>query len=299
MKYNNYIKSPMNYTGGKFNLLPQLIPLFPCPKTNDSKFIDLFCGGGNIISNIYGYKRIACDCISQIIELYKFFQSNPTNEVIRYIDSIIVKYDLNKDNADGYNKFRSYYNECKDKNPLDLFLLVCYSFNNQIRFNSSGEFNMPFGKCKSSFNSSIKKNLIKFSKSIKGVDFINQDFRQLNINDLKTGDYVYCDPPYFITCATYNEQDGWNEKDENDLLNLLETLDKKDIYFGLSNVLSNKGETNNILKEWIDRHDFKVYHLDYDYNNCNYHTKNKSEGFTDEVFITNYVNDNKQEISLF
>lgn len=39
---SKYIKSPLNYVGGKFKLLPQLMPLFP---QNISKFIDIFGGG--------------------------------------------------------------------------------------------------------------------------------------------------------------------------------------------------------------------------------------------------------------
>lgn len=37
-----YIKSPLNYVGGKFKLLPEIIPLFP---TNINTFVDLFGGG--------------------------------------------------------------------------------------------------------------------------------------------------------------------------------------------------------------------------------------------------------------
>ena len=40
---NNYIQSPLNYTGGKYKLLNQLVPLFP---KNINTFIDLFGGGG-------------------------------------------------------------------------------------------------------------------------------------------------------------------------------------------------------------------------------------------------------------
>ena len=34
-----YIKSPLNYVGGKYKLLPQILPLFP---KNIDTFIDLF-----------------------------------------------------------------------------------------------------------------------------------------------------------------------------------------------------------------------------------------------------------------
>ena len=38
-----YIKSPINYSGGKYRLLKYIMPLFP----NDT-FIDLFCGAGTV-----------------------------------------------------------------------------------------------------------------------------------------------------------------------------------------------------------------------------------------------------------
>ena len=99
--------------------------------------------------------------------------------------------------------------------------------------------------------------------------------------------FFYADPPYLITCATYNEQDGWTEKDEYDLLVYLEELDKKGIRFALSNVLESKGKKNVILADWIGKHkQFKAISLDYDYNNSNYHTKR--EGVTREVLVVNY-----------
>lgn len=43
-----FIKSPLNYTGGKYKLLPQLLEIFP--KEIDT-FVDLFAGGGNVAVN--------------------------------------------------------------------------------------------------------------------------------------------------------------------------------------------------------------------------------------------------------
>ena len=44
----NYIKSPLNYTGGKFQLLDTIIPSFP---TGVKNFVDLFAGGMNVSIN--------------------------------------------------------------------------------------------------------------------------------------------------------------------------------------------------------------------------------------------------------
>lgn len=287
---NKFIKSPMNYTGGKYKLLPQILPLFP---TEIDTFVDLFTGGANIAVNIDNANRIiANDFEPHVIQIYKTFQKYEIDELIRTIEMSIERFGLTIEDADKFNIFRNYYNTFKDDiysfiSPVLLFVLICYSFNHQFRFNSKGEFNMPFGKNRSQWNNTMKKNLINFHKAIteKNIFFTNKDFTELKIDKLKPNDFVYCDPPYLITCATYNEKDGWNEQHERDLLNLLDNLDSKNVKFALSNVLFSKGKTNDILIEWSKK--YVVHHLDYTYQNCNYHTKDK-ESKPDEVLITNY-----------
>ena len=288
-----YIKSPMNYTGGKYKLLPQIQPLFP---TDINMFVDLFTGGGNIAVNVNANKIIANDKEKHVIDIYKAFQNGYecVDEIIDTIEAYITKYDLSKENAEGFNKLRNdynYYNNlCFNSIYITstmLYVLICYSFNHQFRFNSKGEFNMPFGKNRSQWNDNIKKNLTIFHKAIteKDIIFTNKDFRELKVDKLKPNDFVYCDPPYLITCATYNEKDGWNEQCEKDLLNLLDNLNSKGVRFALSNVLFNKGKTNDILIEWSKK--YNIHHLDYTYQNCSYHTKDKNSK-PDEVLITNY-----------
>ena len=291
-----YVKSPMNYTGGKYKLLHQIEPLFP---EDINLFVDLFTGGGNIAVNVKANKIVANDCEENIIGIYKTFQGyDNVDELIGQIEEIIKTYGLTIDDTEAYNKFRKDYNCLRtsqgDYSPLSsyninilLYVLICYSFNHQYRFNSKGEFNMPFGKERSQWNENMKNNLIKFHQRIKEKDivFLNKDFRQLKVDKLGNDDFVYCDPPYLITCATYNEKDGWNQECEGDLLKLLDELDTKKIKFALSNVLYSKGKTNDLLIEWSKK--YTVHHLDYTYQNCNYHTKDKTNK-SDEVLITNY-----------
>lgn len=286
---SNYIKSPMNYTGGKYKLLPQILPFFP---TEINTFVDLFTGGGNIAVNVNANKIIANDFEPHIIGIYKTFQKYEIEELIKTIEVAIQAFGLTIENADNFNNFRAYYNKHIEDGysfimPIMLYVLICYSFNHQFRFNSKGEFNMPFGKNRSQWNNTMKKNLINFHKAIteKNIIFTNKDFNELKIDKLSSNDFVYCDPPYLITCATYNEKDGWNENCERKLLELLDKLNSQNVKFALSNVLFSKGKTNDILIEWSKK--YNVHHLDYTYQNCNYHTKDK-ESKPDEVLITNY-----------
>ena len=102
-------------------------------------------------------------------------------------------------------------------------------------------------------------------------------------------DFVYVDPPYLITCATYNEQGGWNEKAERDLLAFLDRLNNRHIRFALSNVLRSKGNENIILLKWLEKNvdKYQAIRLDYNYSNSNYQIKNKTS-LSEEVLVVNY-----------
>ena len=223
-KKNPYLHSPLNYTGGKYKLLSQIIPLMP---NKINTFVDLFMGGGNVITNVNAKNKIGNDYVEQLISLYRTIQNVPIQDVINHIEGKINQYNLSKTNKEGYLTFRKDYNDTPEKYCLDLFTLICYSFNNQIRFNSKGEYNMPFGKDKSCFNDSIKNNLIIFKERLENTTLFNKDFRFVTQLPLIPGDYVYCDPPYLITMASYNENGGWTENDERDLLLILDNLNEK------------------------------------------------------------------------
>lgn len=281
------IKSPMNYTCGKYKLLKQILPLFPNNTNFKGKFIDLFCGGCNVGINVNAKQIIFNDLDKNVIDIYNSFNILTIDGILKHIEKRITEYQLSITNKEGYDKFREYYNKCLDKSPLDLFVLICFSFNHQIRFNKKGEFNMPFGKKRSRWNDSIMKNLINFKQKLhnSNISFTNFSFDEMKIDKLTNEDFVYCDPPYLITCATYNEKDGWNETQERKLLEMLDDINKRKVSFALSNVLTNKGKENKILIEWSQK--YNVHFLENSYANCNYHTKDKNTKPT-EVLITNY-----------
>lgn len=281
-----YIKSPLNYTGGKYKLLNSLFDIFP---NNINTFVDLFAGGFNVGINVNVNKIICNDQINYLIELYEFLEKSNTEEVINNIYKIINEFQLSKSNADGYNKLRERYNENKD--ILDFLVLTFYAFNHQIRFNNSQKFNTPFGKERSSYNDSIEKNLKEFCKALKekNVEFHNTDFLSVNLSDLSDKDLVYCDPPYLISTGSYNDGKrgfkDWTEVEEKQLLGLLDELNSRGIKFALSNVLYHKGLSNDLLIEWSKK--YKVHYIDKSYANCSYHFKEKNAK-TVEVVITNF-----------
>ena len=283
-KKEELIKSPLNYTGGKYKLLPQILPYFP---DEINTFIDLFCGGCNVGINIKANKIICNDIENHVINFMNETKNISTEECLKILKDTIKEYNLSKTNEDGFKLIREDYNN--GKNTWNMFYaMITNAFNYQIRFNNKGKYNMPFGRDRSSFNSTLEKNFIKFMNKLHNINinFTNNNFLNLKLDKLSTKDFIYCDPPYLVTCASYNEKDGWNETHEKELLNLLDEINNKHIRFALSNVFENKGKSNDILKEWSKK--YKVIHLNNTYGNCNYHTKDKSNNSTDEVLIINY-----------
>ena len=98
---------------------------------------------------------------------------------------------------------------------------------------------------------------------------------------------IYCDPPYFITTGSYNDGNrgfkDWKITQEEALYNFLDKADERGIRFALSNVLTHKGRTNELLCEWSEK--YKVITLSSDYSNSSYNTK---RGASTEVLIINY-----------
>jgi adenine-specific DNA-methyltransferase len=279
-----FLKSPLNYIGGKYKLLPQLLKYFP---KEANTFIDLFAGGFNVGLNYNSKKTICNDINNFIIDLYKKLYESKINDVLKHIDMRIKEYSLTKENEMGFKKFREYYNETR--NPIDLYLLTCFSFNYQFRFNNSKKYNNPFGRNRSQYSEPMKKNLILFMNKIKdmNIEFTTEDFENININNLNSKDFIYCDPPYLITNASYNDGNrgfkDWKDTEEIKLYNFLDRVNNQGIKFAMTNVVEHKGKENVLLKEWSKK--YNTINLYSDYSNSSYNTK---KGESKEVLITNY-----------
>ncbi len=286
-----YIKSPLNYVGGKYKILNQIIPKFP--KKIDT-FVDLFGGGFNVGINVNADTIVYNDVIEPLCELMNYFSTTNADEVIKQLEDNIAMNGLDKENTEAFLKLRNKYNhnvyKNEDERIIDFYTLILYSFNYQIRFNQNMKYNTPFGKNRSSYNQNIKKNLEKFVDKINKINvkvskekFVNFDF-----SDLGKNDFVYCDPPYLITTGSYNDGNrgikDWTLDDEKNLLTILDDLNSRGVKFALSNVLIANDKKNEILTEWSKK--YTVYIIENTFNNSNYRRKKKND--TIEVLITNY-----------
>jgi len=279
-----FLKSPLNYIGGKHKLLPQLISLLP--KQIDT-FVDLFAGGCNVGINVRAENVLCNDLNTKIIDMYNAFQNTSAEDILQRIDGRIEEYGLSKVNEKGFLDFRKVYN--KTRNPIDLYILSCFSFNYQFRFNNNLEYNNPFGRNRSHFSNQMKNNLLAFLDKIKttNIEFTASDFTNFDFTELGSGDVVYCDPPYLITTGSYSDGNrgfkDWKEEQEIVLYELLDKLHRQNVKFALSNVIIHKGVRNEILLEWCKK--YVVTMIESSYSNSSHNTKREGSS---EVLVTNY-----------
>lgn len=255
----NYI-SPLNYIGGKWDVLPLLKNNFP---KKISTFYDLFGGGGTVSINAKADKVVYNDINWVVRDLLEKIAHDQFFTTYNYIEKTIKKYGLEKKNKEAYNLFRDKYNSLEkgSRNPLDLYLLICYGFEHQIRFNNKMEFNNPCGN--SGYNQEMLEKLVSYSIKAKSMNIVfkSMDYKRFE-KDIEKGDFVYCDPPYLNSCGAYNDGkrgfNGWDETQEKELLEFLTRLHKRGIKFMLSNMMTRNSIENQHLKKWIKDNGYTV-----------------------------------------
>lgn len=289
------IISPIFYMGNKKKLINKgLINLFP---KNINRFFDIFGGSGIISLNVEANEIYLNDKDTNLYNLYKMFKEYDVDTIINHIKGNIEKYGLALEGTrrcsytdkhkleeykNAYLNLRDEYN--RNRSILDFYTLMFYAFSQQFRFNSKGEFNMPVGN---NFFTDNNEEYIRLAyDKLNSMRIGNYDFRHFanNISHITKNDFIYLDPPYFNTTATYNEKGGWTEDDENDLLQFCDELNKRGIKFGMSNVFECKGKVNQHLIDWCENNGYRVYTFDkFSYMACG-----KGNSNAKEVFICNY-----------
>jgi DNA adenine methylase Dam len=271
----HFVNPPFNYTGSKIKLLDQILPLFDYTKNN---FVDLFCGGGSVYTNVLDkYEKIlANDIISDLIEIHKKLLNSP-NEFITLVENLAsTKYDQQK-----FLNLRETYNN--NKSPEGLYALMLCCTNNMIRFNLKNEFNSTWGKRQ--FNEKTREKLNIFvnhiSKYKEKIEYSSKNFYDIKLQE---SSMIYCDPPYTNAEAGYNSY--WNKNLENKLYLYLKKMDNDGHSFALSGLLGE--HKNNKRSEIVDNlisDGFNYKILDHNYEAV---ARRKNSKNSVEIIIFNY-----------
>lgn len=193
-------KPPLKWAGGKRWQVPYLEPLWS--KHSDRRLVEPFCGGLAVTLSLQPEKALLNDVNPHLINFYIQLQRGliimiamENNEQLFY------------DHRARFNELLASGHGATPEAAAFFYYLNRTGYNGLCRFNSRGEFNVPFGKYK---NITYTRDFSAYVEVLQRWTFTHCHFKQI---DLRPDDFVYADPPYDVEFTHYS-QGGfhWDEQ---------------------------------------------------------------------------------------
>lgn len=257
------IVPPIKSQGIKTKLVPWIMDVVKIAQPK-GRWIEPFLGTGVVAFNSGFKEAILNDTNPHIINFYQAIQDGTiTPSIVKhYLEQ--ANENLSSAEENGYVYFRTVRDRFnKEFAPLDFLFLSRAGFNGMMRFGSKGNWNIPFCKKPNRFAQSYTTKIVNQVSKVKlaiknNWTFTNQSFAEiipLAISD----DIIYCDPPYYGRYVDYFN--GWSEKDEELLFNLLSETKAK---FILSTWHHNDWRANEMIEKYWNK--FNIVTKDHFYH---------------------------------
>lgn len=175
----------MRYCGSKRRFMKYLLPILTRDLDSQTRFVDLFGGGMNVICEIPISNKIAVDYNKYMIALWQELQVNGLVNIPSFLTE--EEYvDIKKAYINNNGKYENY---------LIGYVGSCCSYGGAW-FNGYAKFNYSKNEdhIKEAYNG-LKKHIDNF-KFLEQTSFIYSSYEQIN---LTKNDIVYCDIPYRAT----------------------------------------------------------------------------------------------------
>lgn len=266
------------WTGGKRQLLPVIRELIP--KTYN-RYFEPFVGGGALFFDLAPKDAVINDFNAELINCYQQIKDNP-QELIE-----ILKVHQEYNSKEYYLDLRSADRDeridmmSEVQRAARILYMLRVNFNGLYRVNSKNQFNVPYGRYKNpkivdeELISAISVYINNNQLEIKVGDF------EKAIVDVRTGDFVYFDPPYIplseTSAFTSYTHEGFSFADQVRLRDAFKRLSDTGAYVMLSN-------SSSALVEELYK-DFNIYYVEATRTNG---AKSSSRGKISEIIVTNY-----------
>ena len=220
----------LKWPGGKYRIIDRIRAKLPMGR----RLIEPFVGSGAVFLNVDYDAYLLSDINEDLIHVYKTLQKHGE----AFISACERLFTEENNTSERYYELRAEFNETTDvwrKSVLFLYL-GRHGYNGLIRYNKDGGYNVPFGRYRRPYFP--EKEMRFFAERSKSARFVCQDFRHV-MEQAKSGDVVYCDPPYVPLSSTANFTDyaagGFGPKDQQDLADLAASLGEQGIPVLISN----------------------------------------------------------------
>lgn len=194
------LRPPLKWAGGKRWQVPHLKPLWQSHSRR--RLVEPFCGGLAVALGLQPEAALLNDANPHLINFYRWLRKG-----------FKISAELRNDEGAFYRQreqFNSLLREGKAETAEAaglFYYLNRTGYNGLCRFNSRGEFNVPFGQYKTI---TYVLEFHSYRDAFENWDFTVGDFASLR---LRKTDFVYADPPYDVEFTAYS-QGGFSWDDQ-------------------------------------------------------------------------------------
>ncbi|MCX8519484.1 MAG: Dam family site-specific DNA-(adenine-N6)-methyltransferase [Methylophilaceae bacterium] len=224
------MKPFLKWAGGKYRLVELIKKNLP----TGNRLIEPFVGSGALFLNTEYSENLLADSNPDLITLFKIIQKEGQG-FISYCQELFVP----ENNTElAFYQFREEFNNTNDlRRKAALFVyLNRHCFNGLCRYNSKGVFNVPYGRYAKP--RLPEEEMYYFYEKSQHAVFEVANFIT-TMEKAKSGDVVYCDPPYVPLSATSSftsySKGSFGLDEQNALADMAKKLQKKGITVVISN----------------------------------------------------------------
>lgn len=259
----------LKYRGGKSREIPLFAQYIP---QDFDTYIEPFLGGGAVYFHLEPQQAIINDVNTKLVSFYQDVRNNYANMRIQ-LDALQRIYEDNQRcfkelksltpdervenrNEALYYSIRDMYN---GKIPPEYMQGVLYYFINKtaysgmIRYNSSGDYNVPFGRYP---NLNTRIITEEHSTLLQSATLLNTDYSNV-FNMAHDNDFIFLDPPYDCIFNDYGNIDMMNGFDEEQHRRL--AIDFRNLPCRALMVIGKTPLTEELYGEFIRDEYFKNY----------------------------------------
>lgn len=220
----------LKWAGSKLKIIDRILTQLP----DGQRLIEPFVGSGAVFLNATFDSYLLADTNPDLINLFSIIQQEGKD----FADYAAALFTAENNRPEVFYQLRAEFNATTDsrrKSALFIYLNR-HCFNGLYRCNSSGSFNVPFGRyAKPAFPYA---EVLQFHQKSRQAEFKHQDFMH-TMDMARPGDVVYCDPPYVPLSPTASFSDytgaGFGQQQQRQLANKAAELSRR----GVSVIISN------------------------------------------------------------
>lgn len=227
-----HAKSFLKWPGGKYRLLPYLLPRLP----EGARLVEPFAGSGVVSLNAPFRRCLLCDANADLICLFTVLRHDKED----FITRCRKLFTPDANTAACYYQRREQFNASRDAGERSALFLYLnrHGYNGLVRYNSSGAFNVPFGRYKNPYFPERELYTVLPLLTGRKLSLQRKDFRA-TFAHLRKGDVVYCDPPYVPLSSTASftsyAEGGFSMQDQEVLAQLARETARQGIPVLISN----------------------------------------------------------------